>query len=306
LRWWRALIRTSLRIFLHKSKEDISGASRENMTRLTILVDNKMLPASSLLPEHGFAALIERGSERILFDTGQGPALGRNAATLDEDLAKLSCVILSHGHYDHTGGLLHVVAMNPGIRVVAHPAIFSAHMKLEDGNIAPRSIGIPFEKRELEELGASFEFVEDFRRISQGVWFTGHVPRVFKTPLAESLITVSNQTTVPDPVRDDASLVIETHSGPCVVLGCAHAGIRNILEHVRAHLGIDRIHAVIGGTHLGALDKAETFAAIKALEEFKVQLVAPAHCTGSGPAEVLRAYFGTRYCEASAGTKFVL
>jgi 7,8-dihydropterin-6-yl-methyl-4-(beta-D-ribofuranosyl)aminobenzene 5'-phosphate synthase len=158
---------------------------------------------------------------------------------------------------------------------------------------------------ELEELGALFEFVDDFKEICQGVWFTGHVPRIFKTPLAGALITLSNQGTVPDSIEDDASLVMETPSGLCVVLGCAHAGVRNILERVRANLRIDRIHAVIGGTHLGSSERAETLAAIEALEDFNVQLVAPAHCTGNGPTEVLRAYFGTRFCETSAGTEFV-
>jgi 7,8-dihydropterin-6-yl-methyl-4-(beta-D-ribofuranosyl)aminobenzene 5'-phosphate synthase len=290
---------------LHKSKEDNSGLSRKSMTRLTILVDNNVLQGSSLIPEHGFAALIERGSERILFDTGQGSALVENAAKLHKDLANLTCVILSHGHYDHTGGLLHVVNMNPGIRVVAHPAVFSAHMKLDEGEKAPRTIGIPHARLELENVGAVFEFAEDFRQICQGVWFSGHVPRIFKPPPAGALISVRNQATVADSMEDDTSLVMETPSGACVVLGCAHAGVRNILEHVRANLGIHRIHAVIGGTHLGPSDKAETFAAIRALEDCNVQVVAPAHCTGSGPTEVLRAYFGSRYCEASAGAEFV-
>jgi 7,8-dihydropterin-6-yl-methyl-4-(beta-D-ribofuranosyl)aminobenzene 5'-phosphate synthase len=275
------------------------------MTRLTILVDNNVPAGSNLVPEHGFAALIERGSERMLFDTGQGPALIENAAKLHKDLANLTCVLLSHGHYDHTGGLLHAVNMNPGIRVVAHPAVFSAHMKLDEGEKAPRTIGIPHTRRELEDVGAVFEFIEDFREISQGLWFSGYVPRYFKSPSSPGLVTVMNGQTVSDPMEDDASLVIETPPGPCVVLGCAHAGVRNILEHVRANLGIHRIHAVIGGTHLGPSDKAETFAAIKALEDFNVQVVATAHCTGSGPTEVLRAYFGSRYCEASAGAEFV-
>lgn len=143
---------------MHKSKEDTSGSSSATLTRLTILVDNLVSLGSSLVPEHGFAALIERGSERILFDTGQGPALVRNAATLDKDLAKLSCVILSHGHYDHACGLLHAVKMNPGIRVVSHPGVFSAHMKLEEGKTAPHPVGIPYAMRELEDLGAFFEF----------------------------------------------------------------------------------------------------------------------------------------------------
>jgi 7,8-dihydropterin-6-yl-methyl-4-(beta-D-ribofuranosyl)aminobenzene 5'-phosphate synthase len=274
------------------------------MTRLTILVDNNVLPGSNLSPEHGFAALIRSGSRSILFDTGQGPALARNAAELHEKLSGLTCVTLSHGHYDHTGGLMEVVKLNPGIRVVAHPAVFSPHLKVVDGKKEPRSVGIPHAQHELEALGASFEFVGDRKEICPGVWFTGHIPRVFKGLPTGALVTVCDQATVPDTLEDDASLVLETSSGLCVILGCAHAGLRNILQHVGSTFGVDSIYAVIGGTHLGPLDKAETFVAIEALEKFKVQLVAPAHCTGNGPMEILRAYFGPRFREAVAGTVF--
>ena len=237
---------------------------------------------------------------------GQGPALARNATTLDKDLAKLSCVILSHGHYDHAGGLLHTVKMNPGIRVISHPAVFSAHMKLEEGKTTPHPWGIPYAMRELEEFGAfsnSLKILGKSARASgsQGMSlvFSKH-PRRSLDNGKESQKRLRTRVS-----EDDASLVMETPSGPCIVLGCAHAGVRNILEHVQANLRIDHIHAVIGGTHSGPSDRAETFGAISALEKFNVQLVAPAHCTGSGAAEVLRAYFGTRYCEALAGTEFV-
>lgn len=289
---------------MHKSQAGTVGSASQASTRITILVDNHVPTGSLLVPEHGFSALIERGCERILFDTGQGPALVRNAVTLHQDLTGLSCVILSHGHYDHTGGLLHAVKMNPGIRVVSHPGVFSAHVKLGEGEILPHSIGIPHAMSDLEELGARFEFADDFRQISKGVWFTGHVPRVFKPPPTGALMMVRAGSTVPDAMEDDASLVLETASGPCLLLGCAHAGIRNILAHVRASLDIDCIHAVIGGTHLGPCDRAETYEAISALEDFNVQLVAPAHCTGTGPSEILREHFGARYCEACAGTSF--
>ncbi|MGB6068216.1 MAG: MBL fold metallo-hydrolase [Desulfomonilaceae bacterium] len=290
---------------MHNLKENALGSQRELSTCLTILVDDNVSAGSNLVQEHGFAVLVERGPQRILFDTGQGRALENNAATLQKDLSDLNFVILSHGHYDHTGGLLHAVKMNPGIRIVSHPALFSSHMKLEVGKMASHSVGIPCAMRELEELGASFQFTAEFRQVCQGVWFTGYVPRVFKTPPAGALITENSEGMVPDSMEDDASLVIETSSGFCVLLGCAHAGLRNILEHVRVHLGIDHVHAVIGGTHLGPADREDTLEAIRALEEFKVQLVAPTHCTGSWPSEVLRSYFGTRYCEATAGTEFV-
>jgi 7,8-dihydropterin-6-yl-methyl-4-(beta-D-ribofuranosyl)aminobenzene 5'-phosphate synthase len=270
-------------------------------TRVTILVDNRVMPGSDLMPEHGFSALIERGPEVILFDTGQGPALRRNAATLGKDLSGLRCVVLSHGHYDHTGGLGHALELNRGVRVVSHPAVFAPHLKRNKSDSSLLSIGIPYLQRELEAGGAIFDFSGDFRAVGHGVWFTGEVPRSVAPPGASGLVTVRNLETVPDPLEDDASLVFNTPAGPCILLGCAHAGVRNILTHVCACLGIESIHAVVGGTHLLGADRAETYDAIEALEQRNVQVVAPMHCTGSEPNQILKAYFGGRYLDACAG-----
>jgi 7,8-dihydropterin-6-yl-methyl-4-(beta-D-ribofuranosyl)aminobenzene 5'-phosphate synthase len=272
------------------------------MTRVTILVDNVAQPGLNLMPEHGFSALVQQGSERILFDTGQGPALKHNPCSLGVEMSTLSAVVLSHGHYDHTGGLLHVVETNPGIRVVAHPAIFSPHLKSAPSDPMLKSIGIPYTRETLESRQAAFHLVSDVHEISPGVWFTGTVPRVFPTMADERLKTLDRQCEIADPLEDDCSLVLDTASGPVLLLGCAHAGVRNILHHVRARLGIDRVHAVIGGTHLGLSAPNETFRAIEAFEEASVQVIAPTHCTGEGPKDLLRAHFGDRYCHAEAGT----
>ena len=273
-------------------------------TRITILVDNDVEPGFNLRPEHGFAALVERGSERILFDTGQGPALEHNARALGITLSSLSTVILSHGHYDHTGGLFYVVKQNPGIRVVAHPAVFSPHLKSTDSETMFKSIGIPYTRETLESSQAVFRLTPDLDQVSSGVWFTGMVPRVFPSTADARLKTKDSDKACADPLEDDCSLVLETASGPVVLLGCAHAGVRNILEHVRVRLGIGKVHAVIGGTHLGLSDPSETPPAIEAFEQAGVQVLAPTHCTGAGPKALLKAHFGDRYRAAGAGTVF--
>lgn len=270
--------------------------------RISILVDNEVLPGLELIPEHGFSALVERGSDRILFDTGQGPVLKHNARALEISLNPLSAVVLSHGHYDHTGGLLQVLESNPGIRVVAHPAVFSPHLKSTSPDATFTSIGMPYAKKTLESGAATFHLVSEPEEIAGGIWFTGTVPRVFPKVADERLKTMDRNVPIADPLLDDCSLVLETAAGVVLLLGCAHAGVRNILAHVRGMLGIDRVHAVIGGTHLGLSDPEETYRAIDALEQARVQVLAPTHCTGTGPKDILKAHFRDRYYDARAGT----
>ena len=130
------------------------------------------------------------------------------------------------------------------------------------------------------------------------------MPRLFPPFPDFRLFRNGENRLVPDTVEDDASLIIETYSGPVLLLGCAHAGLRNILYHIREQLGIERINAVIGGTHLGPADEEEIVRAIAALEEFKVECIAPGHCTGVGPGKVLKAHFGSRFVGAAAGMIF--
>jgi len=275
-------------------------------TRITILVDNNVKSGLGviLMAEHGFSALVERGRERILFDTGQGAALPHNARVLGADLRGLDCVILSHGHYDHTGGLPHVAKCNPRIEIVAHPRALESHLVKGVDQHEPKEIGVPFRIDDIKADGAHFTLVREFREIREGVWFTGQVPRKREIGFDARLCVRQGSKLEPDPVEDDASVVIESPSGPILLLGCAHAGVVNILEHVKEKMGLDRIHAVIGGTHLGFSPKEQTAAFIEAVEVYGVRCIATAHCTGPGPSATLRAHFGSKFSEARAGAVF--
>lgn len=281
----------------------MSNTSRS--TRVTILVDNNVVPGKGLVSEHGFSALIERNGCKLIFDSGQGPALEHNSVALNVDLTSLDAAVFSHGHYDHTGGLFHIVKLNPGIQVILHPDAFSSRLSIRGSATAPRSIGFPFDREMIEYLGAKFTLLRRFEEIRPGIWFTGEVPRIFGPSPDPRLFRTVEDRSIPDTIKDDASLVMETYSGVVLLLGCAHAGLKNILYHVRRHLGIDRLHAIMGGTHLGPADKSETMAAIEALEEFKVERIAPAHCTGPGPSEILKRHFGSRFIGAAAGMVYV-
>lgn len=276
--------------------------SDENSVCLTVLCENSIGRPLAVVGEHGFSCLIETASGSYLFDTGQGFGLLRNARALRKDLSAVKKVIISHGHYDHTGGLPDLLSVTGEIEVIAHPEIFSDRYWAGQG--PTRYIGIPFKRPYLETLGARFRFESKFCEIAPGLWITGEVPRctAVEKPEQNMVRVRADGSRDQDPLNDDLSLVVETDKGPILLLGCAHAGLINILHHAKKKMGWDRFYAVIGGTHLVGADDDRVAATIEALEEFSVQKIGTAHCTSLPRAAQLHAHFGSRFLFASVGT----
>ncbi len=219
-------------------------------TRLTVLCDNAVSPQMGLLGEHGFSCLIEAGNGHYLFDTGQGLAIAHNCQVLGKNLEGLQAIVLSHGHYDHTGGLPDVLHRTGPVRVVAHPDLFRERYRTVAGH--RRFIGLPYRQAHLESLGAEFFFTPEWTEIGAGLFATGEIPRRDGCIRADSgLVMIGEHGEEPDPLADDVSLVVSTKHGLVLLLGCAHAGLANILRYVLEKTGRDRIYAVLGGTHLG-------------------------------------------------------
>ncbi len=259
-----------------------------------------------MLAEHGFALLVEVAGRRILFDTGQGAALARNAGRLGIELDRLDALVLSHGHYDHTGGIPLLVRRIPKLAIYAHPDLFVP--RYSRGASPPhRQIGLPPATR--EALGTRLDTIRwtsGPTRVAEGVWVTGAIPRTndFEDPGGPFFLDpVCSR---PDPILGDQALWLETPAGIVVVVGCAHAGVANTLDHIAALTGAVRFAGVIGGMHLIHAGEERLKQTLVTLDKYGVRWIGPCHCTGEFACEWLSQKLGPRCRRVSAGTRLVI
>ncbi len=248
--------------------------------KITVLVENSVVVPFNVIGEHGFAAFVETKNFNFLFDTGQGKALINNSISLKKDLSSIKFLYLSHGHYDHTGGMVDLLKVKSPLTVYTHKDAFSKRYWFKGG--IKKYIGIPFDKAYLESLGAQFVYEKEFREIDSGIYSSGEVERKtdFEKIDAEMKVENSQGNLVQDQIWDDFSLAIDTSKGLVVLLGCAHAGIVNILNHFINKTGREEIYAVIGGTHLGFATDKQINATLEIIEKYNIQKLGASHCTG--------------------------
>lgn len=280
--------------------------SNQKHLRLTILCENTVGNLRGI-GEHGLSVYIETDKGDCLFDTGSGVGLLPNALTFGKDLRRIKKIIVSHGHYDHTGGLRDVLGITGPVDVHAHPAIFDDKYAIsqERGKALVRYIGIPHKREALVAAGGNFRLDRGFSEIDDGVYFTGEVPRFTSYEVGDVRLHVKRgEDYAPDEVPDDGALVVTTEKGLVVVLGCAHAGTVNTLEYVRGHFPGEPVCALIGGTHWGFLPADAVDVSVKRVKEMDVGAIGVCHCTGIAVASRLAGEFGERYFYASVGTVF--
>lgn len=268
--------------------------------RITIICENSVGPISGTLGEHGFSALVEWDSGSLLFDTGQGFTLLHNAQRMNKNLHDLQYVALSHGHYDHSGGLLPLLRTCGPKQVFAHPAVFAPRYRLKDTGES-LSLGLPYPKEYLEGQGAVFALSDQHREIVPGICLTGQVPRCTDFETGDSGLYTDTCGCSRDPFDDDQSLIITTERGLVVLLGCCHAGLVNTLQHVVEKSGRHDIVAVIGGTHLGFCTGQQLDRTVQELKQWQIPKLAVSHCTGFNAAARLKQEFPTAFQAAHVG-----
>jgi 7,8-dihydropterin-6-yl-methyl-4-(beta-D-ribofuranosyl)aminobenzene 5'-phosphate synthase len=274
--------------------------------RLVTLVDNAVRPGKlGLLAEHGLSVLVEAHGQRILLDAGQTDVAVHNARALDLNLGTVDAIVLSHGHQDHTGGLRAVLRevsrQGREVPVYAHPDLWTARYSVREGE-RPRFAGLPYREEDLTALGARFHYSTAPLELWPGVWTTGEVPRHNDFERLDPALKVRlSEGWGQDQVRDDQALVVTSARGLIVVLGCAHAGIVNTLNHIREFTGERRLYAVVGGTHLGLGLKEQLAPSVAALREMGITRLGVSHCTGPEAAAELAQAFGAAFFANNAG-----
>jgi 7,8-dihydropterin-6-yl-methyl-4-(beta-D-ribofuranosyl)aminobenzene 5'-phosphate synthase len=275
------------------------------MINITTLCENTA--SVSCIAEWGLSILIDVDGFKILFDTGGGLSIVHNALALGVDFSKIEKIVLSHGHFDHTGGLSDVLKYRKNrIQVLGHPDIWSLKYSCKNES-QDRYIGIEHNQKYLEGLGA------DFILSKEPVWLTDRVVTSGEISISteyedmdDNLFIKENSEFKLDPLADDLCLGIKTEKGLVVILGCSHRGIINNILQLQKVTKEKRVHCVIGGTHLYAASDERIKKTIKDLKTMNVQMIGVSHCTGFNASVQIMQNFPDVFFNNNAGTQIDL
>jgi 7,8-dihydropterin-6-yl-methyl-4-(beta-D-ribofuranosyl)aminobenzene 5'-phosphate synthase len=272
---------------------------------ISILADN--CAVDGFVCEHGLALWIETDGMRLLFDTGQGNAVMLNAGTMGIQLSLTDAVILSHGHYDHTGGVTYILSHARYPHLFCHPAALRKRYSIHDGKA--RDISMPEAERAAAErllTGLFCPTAEPFQ-LSITVGITGYIPRNNDFEDTGGPFYLDPDAASTDSIEDDLALWIKTPEGLVVCVGCAHAGIVNTLHHIINLVGHEeRIRAIIGGLHLANASDERIACTVSELQSFAPELIVPCHCSGERAIAAMTDGFPSAVRTGHAGLRIVL
>lgn len=227
--------------------------------------------------EHGLSFVVRTGMKQILFDTGQSGLLVDNAKKMNVDLSAIDVVVISHGHYDHTGGLPSFFELNDHAPVLLKSKAFDEKMSKTTGT--PRFIGI--DKEVVKKHSERFQIVSEVTEIAPGLMIVPEINHYYNFEQASQSMLVRHGNEMDADLFEDELFMVYNHQDGLVVFsGCAHRGIANICRSAMELTGQQHISLVIGGTHLKGASKGRITKTVKAFQELDVEEFGLCHCTG--------------------------
>ncbi len=270
---------------------------------ITTLVEDTT-SETGLFAEHGLSFWIEYGGQGVLFDTGKTGLLLENARLLGVDVARADAIVLSHGHYDHTGGLVAVLDIAPRATIYAHPA--ALYPKFVRKDTGTRAIGMSDSTKEVVRAHAQDERVvwtEEPTKVVPGLFVTGQIPRHTNFEDVGGAFFVDENCEKADILPDDQAMFFDTPRGLVVLLGCAHAGVVNTLDYIMKLSGDKHIDSVVGGMHLLSASQDRIERTVNVFRKYSVRNIGLAHCTGANAAQEIHNAFPGRCFTCSTGSR---
>lgn len=275
--------------------------------KITVIVENQS--KEDLLHEHGLSLFIEYEGKKYLLDTGSSDMYLQNAEKLGLDIAQVDAAILSHGHYDHSGGFGSFVKVNDSapiyVRDTVTREIYAKELFIK------KYIGIP--KDVIEKAESRFVYVSEDKEIEPGVFLIGHHTEGLEKrgKLMHMYYKDEAQLRVDD-FAHEQTLVFDTEGGLVLFNSCSHGGVDNIIEEVQNAFPNKKVRAMIGGFHLMGIfgtctmrdSKEEVEALGVKLKQMEVNDIYTCHCTGTPAYHILKEVMGEKLREIHGGDVF--
>ncbi|MGO5358210.1 MBL fold metallo-hydrolase [Anaerofustis sp. LCP19S3_F7] len=246
--------------------------------KITVLNEN-MVYRKNIIAEHGLSVLIEHDNKKILMDVGQSDVFLKNAQALNIDLNDLDAVIISHGHYDHGGGIKYLKNLSniPSIYITKNALIPKYSINKKTNKYYFNGIN----ESDLNLFNDKLYFTDEKEEIFNNFYLISNIPYVNSFENKPSKFYLKkNDKMIMDTMRDEQVFVISTKNGLCVFMGCAHMGVVNAIEYIKKLFKGEKIYSLFAGMHLINADSLRVNKTIEYIKNNNIQYIMPCHCSG--------------------------
>ncbi|HOK88135.1 MAG TPA: MBL fold metallo-hydrolase [Fervidobacterium sp.] len=287
-------------------ESNMKGAKR---MRVQVLIEN-VVYSRNLVAEHGLSLLVQRTgmndmqNDKLLIDTGQSGGFLRNAKSMGIEIRQIGKAVLSHGHYDHTGGVRALLEENKNVQVYARKGILDKKYAIRrNGEVEE----IGFDSGVYDVYKDNFILIEGDTEIEDGIFVITDTDMIYDNEFTtKGFLVEKGGEMIKDSFSDEVFVVVKEKDGINVITGCSHTGILNILETAGRRFAGSKIKSVVGGFHLRGMPEAEILELAQKMKEFEIGRICTCHCTGINEYAVLKSVLKSSLCYLATNYSIVV